>query len=84
MVDVCPECGQPFDAFPFIKKGDALMDPQHVMCDICGEHEHPADMTPDWNGETGCHLSCEEDPFPHGFTMSPAESAAAVQRELAE
>jgi len=55
---ICNECGQTLDAFPFGKAPG--MDPWHVMCDICGEHEHPADMTPDWNGETGCHLSCEE------------------------
>jgi hypothetical protein len=37
-----------------------LDEPQHVFCDICGEAEHPADLTTDWNGKTGCHLSCEQ------------------------
>jgi hypothetical protein len=51
----CPECGDSLAVLP----EDALSDPVHVSCDLCGEVEHPADMTPDWNGETGCHLTCE-------------------------
>jgi hypothetical protein len=47
--------GDRFDSEPF------LGEPVHVFCDICGEHEHPADLTPDWNGGTGCHLSCERE-----------------------
>lgn len=35
------------------------MDPTFVTCDLCDGVETPADMTPDWNGETGCHRSCE-------------------------
>jgi hypothetical protein len=56
----CSRCGQyltvsgeAVDPDPF------LGEPQHVFCDLCGLVEHPADLTPDWNGETGCHLSCE-------------------------
>lgn len=34
-----------------------------LICDICGEEQH-RDGGPwhpdDWNGETGCHLSCEK------------------------
>jgi hypothetical protein len=58
--DQCPACGlrlttsgEPEDPDPFLE------DPHHVFCDFCGEAEHPADLTPDWNGETGNHLSCE-------------------------
>lgn len=35
------------------------MDPELIFCDLCGASETPADLTPDWNGETGCHRSCE-------------------------
>lgn len=37
-------------------------------CDICGEPDLVGEakdghwLTPDWNGETGNHLSCERDP----------------------
>lgn len=34
-------------------------DPQPT-CDICEEPQHFEDGPDDWNGETGCHLSCEE------------------------
>lgn len=30
-----------------------------LSCDVCGHFECVADLTPDWNGETGAHLSCE-------------------------
>ena len=33
--------------------------PDVIHCDICDGEEYPDDLTPDWNGETGCHLSCE-------------------------
>lgn len=54
--DVCPVCSQPLTV-----EGDTdgTGDPQHVFCDICDRAEHPADLTADWNGETGQHLSCE-------------------------
>jgi hypothetical protein len=28
-----------------------------INCDICGQSD---DAPGDWNGETGCHLSCED------------------------
>ena len=31
-----------------------------LHCDYCDVIENAADLTPDWNGETGCHLSCED------------------------
>lgn len=31
-----------------------------LTCDHCEVIEHADDLTPDWNGETGNHLSCEE------------------------
>ena len=30
-----------------------------LSCDVCGHFECAADLTPDWNGETGAHRSCE-------------------------
>lgn len=30
-----------------------------LHCDYCTTVEDADDCTPDWNGETGCHLSCE-------------------------
>lgn len=36
-----------------------LVEPDVIYCDICGRGESPADLTPDWNGDTGCHRSCE-------------------------
>lgn len=59
---ICDECGQPTDGTAF----ETDDEPLHVFCDICGEREHPADMTPDWNGETGCHLSCEQVRYRNG------------------
>lgn len=32
-----------------------------LTCDICGKHEWSGDLTPDWNGETGNHISCEKE-----------------------
>lgn len=50
----CIECNEPLTV-----EGLGGDEPQHVFCDVCGKAEHPADLTPDWNGETGNHLSCE-------------------------
>lgn len=50
----CSECGEPLAV-----QDEGDIEPQHIFCDICGKAEHPADLTPDWNGETGNHLSCE-------------------------
>lgn len=58
----CADCGEPLtvegSSSPeaFAANG---ADPAHVFCDLCGKAEHPADLTPDWNGETGNHASCE-------------------------
>ena len=30
-----------------------------LHCDLCDVVENADDLTPDWNGETGNHLSCE-------------------------
>lgn len=30
-----------------------------LHCDYCEAVENADDLTPDWNGETGNHLSCE-------------------------
>jgi len=30
------------------------------VCDLCGRAEPWADLTPDWNGDTGNHYSCEQ------------------------
>ena len=30
-----------------------------LSCDYCTRRECSDDLTPDWNGETGAHLSCE-------------------------
>jgi len=54
-LDACPECGQSL----YVDDPDAT-EPTHVWCDICGGIEHPADLTPDWDGETGAHRSCED------------------------
>ncbi|HET7070117.1 MAG TPA: hypothetical protein VFI40_04785 [Nocardioides sp.] len=46
--------------------GDGTGAPVHLFCDYCPKVEHAADLTPDWNGETGNHLSCEADaPWRH-------------------
>ena len=37
-------------------------DPDRLACDVCGGVETAADLTPDWNGETGAHRSCEARP----------------------
>jgi hypothetical protein len=52
-VPVCDICGLPLEV---MLPGDT--EPTHVFCDICGKAEHPADMTPNWDGETGAHLRC--------------------------
>lgn len=49
---LCQDCGE-----SLLNADDE--EPQHVFCDLCNGHEHPADLTTDWNGETGNHLSCE-------------------------
>ena len=54
LLDTCEECGE-----PLTEPDDPMADPQHVFCDVCGRAEHPADLTTDWNGETGTHRSCE-------------------------
>lgn len=51
---LCRECGAPLVVQP-----TGAIEPVHVFCDICGGTEHPADLTPDWNGETGSHRTCE-------------------------
>lgn len=38
---------------------DILNDEDTLRCDLCTTLECAADLTPDWNGETGNHLSCE-------------------------
>lgn len=30
-----------------------------ITCDICGEYQMDGEEGEDWNGETGCHKSCE-------------------------
>lgn len=52
----CDDCGQLLTVYG---NGDGTGDPVHVFCDLCTEAEHPDDLTTDWNGETGNHLSCE-------------------------
>jgi hypothetical protein len=37
------------------------VDEVEPTCDLCGEPDGPGE--PDWNGETGNHLSCERDTF---------------------
>lgn len=32
-----------------------------LHCDLCDKVEWSGDLTPDWNGETGNHLSCERE-----------------------
>lgn len=29
-------------------------------CDVCGEPQHDRWDGEDWNGDTGCHRSCED------------------------
>ena len=69
----CTECGEPLTVEG---NGDGI-EPQHVFCDYCGEAEHPADLTPDWNGETGNHLSCERQQY-LGSTEGSAKAAARL------
>lgn len=59
MTDVCAECGEYLTVSGESPDKETWGDPQHVFCDICGGAEHPADLAPDWNGDTGSHLSCE-------------------------
>jgi hypothetical protein len=54
---VCGACGHTLTTYG---DTDGSGDPIHVFCDICGKAEHPADLTSDWNGETGEHLSCRD------------------------
>lgn len=55
------EVGRLWDgAFP----GIPLDDPDALHCDLCDVVETAADLTPDWNGETGNHLSCERKAVP--------------------
>jgi hypothetical protein len=35
-------------------------DPAVLTCDLCGKTENADDLTPDWNGDTGNHESCEQ------------------------
>jgi hypothetical protein len=77
-VPLCPLCGEPLTVEGF---GDGD-EPQHVFCDICGLAEHPADLTPDWNGETGSHLSCERGEgyvTVEGRTFDPESKSAEQQ-----
>lgn len=59
----CEECGQ-----PLVVMTEEDTEPIHVFCDICGKAEHPADLTTDWNGETGNHVSCEVTQKRHPYT----------------
>ena len=43
----------------WLYSNDAKPGDDYVTCDICGRRESVDDLTPDWNGETGCHISCE-------------------------
>lgn len=47
-MELCEECDVPLEESP-----------HHLHCDLCNDVEHSDDLTPDWNGETGNHLSCE-------------------------
>ncbi len=38
---------------------DDAFDEDALHCDYCETVESAADLPPDWNGETGNHLSCE-------------------------
>lgn len=44
---------------PSIDWDDPLLVSDVVTCDVCDKVEYPDNLTTDWNGETGCHLSCE-------------------------
>lgn len=52
----CGECGELLTVYG---NGDGTGEPVHLFCDLCTDAEHAADLTPDWNGETGNHRSCE-------------------------
>lgn len=63
-VPLCPECDQPLTVNGLLTDAEAEAgghEPWHVFCDLCGGAEHPAEMTYDWNGDTGNHLSCESE-----------------------
>jgi hypothetical protein len=42
-----------------------------LTCDLCGGTEDADDLTPDWNGETGCHLSCEAEVEAEAMFLKP-------------
>ena len=52
----CPACGQDNDPSG---PGCACYGDDTLHCDLCPKVETAADLTPDWNPETGNHLSCE-------------------------
>lgn len=62
----CPECGRRFDlmnetdAEEWAYGHDCEVTPR---CDLCGEPDlqqaNGEWLAPDWNGETGNHLTCE-------------------------
>jgi hypothetical protein len=43
------------DAFGDLTRRSAVL-----TCDLCGKTENADDLTPDWNGDTGNHESCEQ------------------------
>lgn len=49
-----PPIGEPYHV------GCLGPDPDALHCDLCDKVESAADLTPDWNGGTGNHRSCEE------------------------
>lgn len=54
--------------------GVAPLEEVEPTCDICSLNESDGGMWPgDWNGETGCHQSCEEarDEFPEPEPDNP-------------
>ena len=40
-----------------------------LTCDVCGEFECAADLTPDWDGEQGAHRSCLRNLRLRGYTL---------------
>jgi hypothetical protein len=52
----------------YVAKGERNLDADDandldpiLTCDLCGQKEWAGDLTPDWNGDTGNHLSCEQE-----------------------
>jgi hypothetical protein len=67
----CDVCGESLVYDPVTGLGgpysdhddDPTLDPAYPgvtpVCDVCDEPDGPG--SPDWNGETGCHVTCEQD-----------------------